>query len=114
MKKIIIFVILIVSACFVSAQTIDTNNNIVREGKTFVKQTSTKTRVSDTTCIRTEYKYKDAKNIEHTVWLTTRGSAFIRRISGKTGAEYKQYLGENISREICRELGIAYKPKKKS
>ena len=40
------------------------------------------------------------------------GSCYIIRTSKKTGKEYRQYLGEEISRDICTKMGREYKAKK--
>lgn len=114
MKKIIFIIALLISANFVCAQIVDTtyNSSVVREGNTFTKQHKDKTPA--VTEIETEYKYKDAKGKQHNIWITSRGNAFIWRTSNKTNRQYKYYLGEDISKEICKELNIEYKPKKKS
>jgi hypothetical protein len=40
------------------------------------------------------------------------GSCYIKKISKKSGNEYKQYLGEEVSKDICKQLGVEYKPTK--
>lgn len=42
------------------------------------------------------------------------GSCFIRKTSAKSGKEYPDYLGEEISRTICKEMGVEYKGKSKT
>lgn len=42
----------------------------------------------------------------------THNSAYIIKVSKKTGKEYKQYLGADVSTQICNALGIEYKPRK--
>ena len=36
------------------------------------------------------------------------GSCYIKKVSKKTGNKYKQYLGEEISRDICKQLNVKY------
>lgn len=81
--------------------------DIVRNGKNF-----TKVYQKDTTEIKTEFTYT-IKDITYPIFVSKTGSCYIKRISKKTGNIYKQYLGEEISKEICKELNIDYKVKKK-
>lgn len=48
------------------------------------------------------------KGVEHPIYLSSTGKAFIKKVSKKTGKEYKQYLPE-IGKQINPE---AYKDKK--
>ena len=81
--------------------------DIVRNGKNF-----TKVYKKDTTEIKTEFTYT-IKDIIYPIYISKNGACYIKRISKKTGNIYKQYLGEEISKEICKELNIDYKVKKK-
>jgi hypothetical protein len=45
--------------------------------------------------------------------LSVNGRAYVIRVSQKSGNEYKYYLGENISRDICEKMGVEYKEKEK-
>lgn len=58
------------------------------EGNTFTKVQVSK---QDT---KTEYTWKDKKGNEYPIYLSSRGKAYIIRISKNTGKEYKQYLPE--------------------
>jgi hypothetical protein len=49
--------------------------------------------------------WKDSKGAEYPVYINSRGSCFIIKTSTKTGTEYKNYLGPEISQQICKELG---------
>ena len=42
--------------------------------------------------------------------MSKSGSCYIKKVSKKTGKEYKQYLAAEISADICNQLGIEYKP----
>ena len=72
----------------------------------------TKVLQSDTTKIQTEFTYT-IKDIIYPIFVSKTGACYIKRISKKTGNIYKQYLCEEISKEICKELNINYKVKKK-
>lgn len=55
--------------------------------------------------------YRDSKGDNYPIYVSGTGSCFIIKVSKKTGNEYRQYLGKDISADICKELGIEYKPK---
>ena len=71
------------------------SQNVVRNGKTFVDQSPTKERQEP---IKTEYSYQKGDSI-WTVYLSTKGKAFIIRYSKRTGRQYRQYL-PNITEKI--------------
>lgn len=85
-------------------------SNVVRNGNTFEYTTTRGTKAQPT---KTKFTVKkDGK--EYPVFVSSTGSCFINKISNKTGKEYRCYLGPEISSQICKELGIAYKAKSKS
>lgn len=49
--------------------------------------------------------------IEYPIMISSTGSCFIVRTSKKTGKQYKQYLGVEVSTKISKEMGIKYTPK---
>lgn len=59
----------------------------------------------------TPFTFKDKDGKIYPIYISKNGRCYIYRISKKTGNEYKYYLGEEISRDICKELGIEYKEK---
>lgn len=59
--------------------------------------------------IATPYKYEDTKGESYPIYLSANGRAYVIKVSAKSGKEYKKYLGEEISREICKEMGKEYK-----
>lgn len=81
--------------------------DIVRNGKNFTKVSQI-----DTTEVQTEFTYT-IKDIVYPIFVSKTGACYIKRISKKTGNIYKQYLNKEISKEICKELNIDYKVKKK-
>jgi ribosomal protein L31 len=81
-----------------------------RSGNTFT-MTSTKKAKSEPT--KTKFTVeKDGKS--YPVYMGSTGSCFILKISSKTGKEYRNYLGPELSATICKELGVEYEPKTKS
>ena len=109
MKKIIIIAALLFAGLTASAQSVQ--KSYVREGKTF---TSVSTRsISKAEPKSTGYTWKDSKGKVYDIYMSpTTGSCYVIRISQKTGKEYRQYLGKEISAEICKEMGVEYKPTK--
>lgn len=73
------------------------------------KAQSTKVKVQP---LLTPYKWEDSKGNQYPIYMGSSGACFVYRIS-KNGNQYKQYLGEEISRDICLKMGVAYTPKNK-
>lgn len=103
MKKIIIAAIMLLSLNVgVHAQS------VVKSGNTFT-QVSNKGGKSGGKETKTQYTYKDSKGNVYPVYLSASGKAFIKKVSKKTGKEYKQYMPE-IGKQINPK---AYKEDKK-
>lgn len=112
MKKLFIASVLFIAALSgVSAQDNNKSNNVMREGKAFIAKSSTNK--SDGENVKTEYSYTDTDGKTYEIWLSKNGRSYIKRVSAKTNKEYKKYLGEEISRQICKELGREYNELKK-
>lgn len=73
------------------------SQNVVREGRTFTAIQSDSTKGGKYE--KTEYTYRD-KTGEYPIYLSSRGSAFIFKVSKKTGKEYRKYLPE-----VTKQLG---------
>lgn len=56
----------------------------------------------------TGFTWKDSKGNTYPIYMGKTGSCYIKKVSQKTGKEYKQYLGEEISRDICKQLNVEY------
>lgn len=104
MKKFILSLALILGASLTTMSA-----DVTRNGNEFVAQASTSKAGKAT---ETKYTYRDTDGKSYTIWLSVNGRAYINRTS-KAGNEYKKYLGEEISRQICAEMGIEYKDLKK-
>lgn len=80
------------------------------EGKTFTQvnkgRKSTKSEPIATGCI-----WIDSKGVQYPVFMSESGSCFVIKTSKKTGKEYKNYLGKDVSKAICQKIGKEYKGK---
>ena len=100
MKKLFIAAIMLFSLNMgIQAQSVQ------RQGNTFTQVSNKKSAGKET---KTQYTYKDSKGVEYPVYLSSTGKAYIKKISKKTGKEYKQYIPE-VGKQINPE---AYKEKK--
>ena len=66
--------------------------DIKREGNAFIQVIKSGVRESKET--KTVYTYTDNKGNVYPVYLSSTGKAFIKKVSKKTGREYKCYLPE--------------------
>lgn len=104
MKRVIITIALLLTLTAGQAQ------QVTREGNTFSVVVSNKTKQATET--KTKFEWQDAKGNKYPIYVGKTGACYIKRIS-RNGNEYKQYLGAEISAQVCRELGREYKPKSK-
>jgi hypothetical protein len=77
------------------------SQDVVKEGKTFKVQTTQTTSEQ-----QTEYTWEDKKGVKYPIFISKNGACYIKRISSKTGKEYKQYLPKEIQETIKKELKI--------
>ena len=101
MKKIFITLAIALMAWNTNAQT------VVRDGKNFT-QVATQSQGQ-----KTGFTFTDKDGKVYDIYVGKTGSCYILKTSKKTGKEWKKYLGEEISAQICKELGITYQPKTK-
>lgn len=80
-----------------------------RSGNTFASIKNIKAKAEP---VKTKFTWKDSKGKEYPVYISAKGSCFVIKTSSKTGKEYKNYLGPEISQQICKELNIKYNGKK--
>lgn len=111
MKKTIITILFLAMALSATAQEKPQQNGWKREGKTFVQSAQkSQTMQGDTP---TAYTWRDKDGNEYPIILHTytkgekagRTTAYVWRVSKKTGKEYRYYLpnGEQIASEILNE-----------
>lgn len=92
-KFLIILVMLIMAGTTCIAE-------VVRNGNTFeMVQTSQ-------TDVQTPYTWKDKDGKTYPIYITKKGACYVKRISKKTGKEYKYYLPKEIREQIRKELGM--------
>lgn len=104
-----LFALLLITLCVALVANAQSNPQYTRDGNTFILSTGERTRANNT--IETTFKIKDTDGREYTVYCSkSSGACFIKKTS-RNGNEYKKYLGEEISRQICTELNIEYKPR---
>ena len=73
---------------------------VVKEGNVYVQKTTT---VKEK---ETGIYYQDKDGIRYIIYVSPKGSLYIKKISKKTGREYKYYLPKDIQETIKRELNI--------
>ena len=111
MRKIIISILMMLTLCVNNSSAQTAKKNVVREGKTFKQKFERAISKKDT--LITAYSYEDSKGNKYPIIINRKsGSCYVWRTS-KAGKKYPDYMGEEISRTICKELGIEYKKKKK-
>lgn len=105
MKKLFIMAAMLLALSVNNSSTYA--QNVKREGTTFVVSSSR----SKSEPTKTKFTWK-VNGVEYPIYISSTGSCYIIKTSKKTGKEYKQYLPKEVCAEICKELGIEYKPKK--
>ena len=60
--------------------------NVIRNGNTFVQSSTS----GDST--KTDYEYQDRDGVKYTIYLSSKGKAYVWMKSKKTGKLYKRYL----------------------
>ena len=103
MKKLLIMLVLLCVGLTSNAQS------YTREGNTFISSKGERVKAEP---VKTKFTWKDSKGNEYPVYISPKGSCFVIKVSAKTRKEYKNYLGPEISQQICKELNVEYKGKK--
>lgn len=102
MRKLILIAILVIASVSASYA-----QNYTKSGKTYKAEKIEKA----STERETGFTWEDSKGIQYPIYMGPSGSCYIKKVSKKTGNEYKQYLGAEISADICKQLGVPYTPK---
>jgi hypothetical protein len=103
MRKLFLIAILVIASVSASYA-----QNYTKSGKTYKSEKT----VSQSSERETGFTWEDSKGIQYPIYMGPSGSCYIKRVSKKTGNEYKQYLGTEISADICKQLGVEYKSTK--
>lgn len=107
MKKFIVIILTLMLGVGVNAQTQE--STFKREGKTY----SSVKKSTKSVEVETGFTWQDSKGNTYPIYMNqTSGSCYVKRISQKSGNEYKYYLGPEISQDICNQLGVKYTPRK--
>ena len=69
--------------------------NVIRKGNNFIEKADTMRGAT-----KTEFTYTDSKGVTDTIYLSKNGTAFILKVSKKTGKVYRKYL-----KEVTEQLG---------
>lgn len=105
MKRIVICILMMLATATAwSQQSFTTQGNTYKPTQSVRSTTAAKDTV-------TPYTY-EVSGTKYPIIMGKTGSCYIIRTSKKTGKEYRQYLGEEISRDICTKMGREYKAKK--
>jgi hypothetical protein len=95
------FIIVAIIAMMMFIASVNCFAEVKRDGNTFkVEQTSSST---DT---QTKYQWKDKEGNKYPIFITKKAACYIKRVSKKTGKEYKQYLPKDVQETIKKELGL--------
>lgn len=108
MKKFILFIIMIV--CTVSIACADNDKSFNKDGNVYSSVSKSK---SSSTPVNTGFTWQDSNGVSYPIYISDSGSCYVIKTSKKTGKEYKNYLGPEISQDICNRLGREYKSKSK-
>lgn len=80
--------------CIIMMLALGMNNStaqtVSQQGNNFTQVSNTKSGKET----KTKFTYTDSKGKVYPVYLSSTGKAFIKKVSKKTGKEYKQYLPE--------------------
>ena len=106
MKKFLIFLIIMgmtgttCVAMTSKARSASEAHEVVRNGNTF------ETVQTSQTDVQTPYTWKDKDGKTYPIYISKKGACYIKRISKKTGKEYKYYLPKETQEQIRKELGM--------
>ena len=81
-----------------------------RSGNTFISSTGERVKAEP---VKTKFTWKDSKGNEYPIYISSKGSCFVIKGKDKNGKDKRTYLGPEISEQICKELGVEYKGKRK-
>ena len=83
----------------------NTTAEVIRKNNTF-KITTVKTKSEGE---QTKYVYEDDKGNKYPIFVTKNGTCYIKKVSSKSGKEYRQYIPKEIKEIILKELNIENK-----
>lgn len=104
MKKLLITVAIVLGMMTTGyAQT-----KYEQNGKTFKQVQTEKTIKKGAEPLNTGFTWEDAKGNKYPIYISNggKGSAYIIKVSKKTGKEYKAYLGKEMTQDIKNQLNL--------
>ena len=102
MRKLILIAILVIASVSASYA-----QNYTKDGNTYKAEKVEKS----STERETGFTWEDSKGNQYPIFMGKTGSCYIKKTSKNTGKEYKQYLGTEVSADICKQLGVPYTSK---
>ena len=104
MKKLLFAALMMLTLCVNNSSA----QNVVKNGNTFKSVKSTTK--GDT--LLTKFFFEDSKGNKYPIIVMKKsGRCYVWKKSGKTGKLYKQYMKPEVSKAVCKEVGITYKEK---
>ena len=104
MKKLLFAALMMLTLCVNNSSA----QNVVKNGNTFKSVKSTAK--GDT--LLTKFFFEDSKGNKYPIIVMKKsGRCYVWKKSGKTGKLYKQYMKPEVSKAVCKEVGINYKEK---
>ena len=104
MKKLLFAALMMLTLCVNNSSA----QNVVKNGNTFKSVKSTTK--GDT--LVTKFFFEDSKGNKYPIIVIKKsGRCYVWKKSGKTGKLYKQYMKPEVSKAVCKEVGITYKEK---
>ena len=108
MKKIIFSIVMMLALCMNSSSAYA--QEFTQNGNTFSAVAKSGSRKGSEP-EKTPYQWEDSKGVKYDIYMSSTGSVFVYKTSKKTGKQYKNYLGPEISQKICNLMGRKYTPK---
>lgn len=94
MKKTFLYTIVLAAlSTMFTVTTAMAAKKIVRKGKNFIEQSSGSSIKKDNPT-KTDYLYTSSNGDVDTIWVSSKGKAFVWKTSKKTGKKYRKYLPE--------------------
>ena len=105
MRKIFLILIALMGICVMGAAQ-NSDAKVQRNGNVFSSVKQNKAKVEP---MATTFQWEDAKGVQYPIWVNPNsGRCFVLKTSKKSGKEYKQYLDAEVSKAVCKEVGVTY------
>jgi hypothetical protein len=96
-SRILAFIVLMLG--FIAISNGLKAQKVIRKGNTFIEQRDSASKRGGAK--KTSFIYTDAKGVSDTVYISSRGKAFVWKVSKKTGKKYRKYLPE-----VTEQMGL--------